>query len=124
MLTVPMSIYFNAYRDGAYDRGGEEILKYDGVTLNAGRGLNPTTGVFTCPVGGTYMFTITLATHKEKKALVSLRKNGQDMASIINQDGEKNKGNHMMGQSILLDLVRGLDDTVQTSAVLIFSHAR
>ena len=53
------------------------------------------------------MFTIHLATHKEKKALVSLRKNGQDMASIVNQDG-KNKGNHMMGQSVLLDLARGI----------------
>ena len=102
-----MSIYFNAYRDGAYDRGGEEILKFDGVTLNAGHALNPESGVFTCPVGGTYMFTIHLATHKEKKALVSLRKNGQDMASIVNQDG-KNKGNHMMGQSVLLDLARGI----------------
>ena len=98
-----MSIYFNAYRDGAYDRGGEEILKYDGVTLNAGKALNPATGVFTCPVRGTYLFTINLATHKEKKALISLRRNGQDMASIIAQDG-KNKGNHMMGQSVLLDL--------------------
>ena len=106
-LTDPMSIYFNAYRDGAYDRGGEEILKFDGVTLNAGHALNPASGVFTCPLGGTYMFTIHLATHKEKKALVSLRKNGQDMASIVNQDG-KNKGNHMMGQSVLLDLARGI----------------
>jgi len=105
-LTDPMSIYFNAYRNGAYDRGGEEILKYDGVTLNAGQALNPGSGVFTCPVGGTYLFTVHLATHKEKKALVSLRKNGQDMASIVNQDG-KNKGNHMMGQSVLLDLQSG-----------------
>jgi len=102
-LADHMSIYFNAYRDGAYDRGGEEILKYDGVTLNAGKALNPATGVFTCPVRGTYLFTINLATHKEKKALISLRRNGQDMASIIAQDG-KNKGNHMMGQSVLLDL--------------------
>ena len=26
-LTAPMSVYFNAYRDTAYNRGGEEILK-------------------------------------------------------------------------------------------------
>lgn len=61
-----MSIYFNACRDKEYDRGGEEILKYDRVTMNAGDGLNPETGVFTCPVGGTYMFIIHLATHKDK----------------------------------------------------------
>ena len=61
-----MSIYFNASRDKEYDRGGEEILKYDRVTMNAGDGLNPDSGVFTCPVGGTYMFIIHLATHKDK----------------------------------------------------------
>ena len=35
---------------GNFDlRGGEEIVKYDGVTLNAGRGLNPATGIFIAP---------------------------------------------------------------------------
>ena len=53
-------------RSGHYDRGGEEILKYDRVHPNAGDGLNPTTGIFTCPVGGTYMFIIHLSTHKDK----------------------------------------------------------
>ena len=46
--------------------------------------MNPDSGVFTCPVGGTYMFMVHLATHKDKKALLSLRKNGMDIASIIN----------------------------------------
>ena len=36
------------------------------MEINAGGGLNPGTGVFTCPVGGTYMFIIHLATHKDK----------------------------------------------------------
>ena len=61
-----MSVFFNGNRDGHYDRGGEEILKYDRVHPNAGEGLNPTTGIFTCPVGGTYMFIIHLSTHKDK----------------------------------------------------------
>ena len=79
-----MSVYFNASRDKEYDRGGEEILKYDRLLINAGirsvrliwtkhekktlpgEGLNPNTGVFTCPVGGTYMFLVHLATHKDK----------------------------------------------------------
>ena len=52
------------------------------------------------------MFTVHLATHKDKKALLSLRKNGMDIASIINQDG-KNKGNHMMGQCVLMELEQG-----------------
>ena len=122
-----MSVYFNASRDKEYDRGGEEILKYDRMLINAGNfcwlklsikwqhsgeGLNPDSGVFTCPVGGTYMFMVHLATHKDKKALLSLRKNGMDIASIINQDG-KNKGNHMMGQCVLMELDQG--DEVRSS---------
>jgi hypothetical protein len=38
----------NAAENSSF-RGGEEILKYDGVTLNAGRGLNPATGIFLAP---------------------------------------------------------------------------
>ena len=112
-------------------RGGEEILKYDRVLLNAGDGLNPDTGVFSCPAPGTYMFIIHIATHKDKviqgysvkivhasclqKALLSLRKNGLDIASIVNQDG-KNKGNHMMGQCVLMELEQG--DEVCANTVL------
>ena len=58
------------------------------------------------------MFMVHLATHKDKKALLSLRKNGMDIASIINQDG-KNKGNHMMGQCVLMELDQG--DEVRSS---------
>ena len=35
-LSDPMSVYFNASRDKEYDRGGEEILKYDRMLINAG----------------------------------------------------------------------------------------
>ncbi len=35
--------------------------------------------------GGTYLFTVHLATHKDKKALISIRKNGKDVANIIAQ---------------------------------------
>ena len=36
-LSDPMSVYFNASRDKEYDRGGEEILKYDRMLINAGK---------------------------------------------------------------------------------------
>ena len=35
-MSDPMSVYFNASRDKEYDRGGEEILKYDRMLINAG----------------------------------------------------------------------------------------
>jgi hypothetical protein len=40
-------------------------------------GLDADTGVFTAPVGGTYMFMFHIATHDNKKALLSIRRNGR-----------------------------------------------
>ena len=36
------------------------------------------------------MFTIHLASHRDKKALISLRQNGKDVASIIGQASYRN----------------------------------
>merc|ERR1712123_408622 len=71
-----LGVYFNAYRTKAYDGGGEENLTFQGTYCNVGGGLDADTGIFTCPTGGTYMFQFHIATHDNKKALLSIRKNG------------------------------------------------
>ena len=50
------------------DRGDNAVITYDLISDwgNEVFSLNPTTGIFTCPVGGTYMFIIHLSTHKDK----------------------------------------------------------
>merc|ERR1739844_844953 len=83
----PPGVYFNAYRTKAYDGGGEEN--------------------FTCPTGGTYMFQFHIATHDNKKALLSIRKNGEEIASIFDQNHKDNHKNSMAGQNIILDVKRG-----------------
>ena len=45
-------------RTKAYDGGGEENLTFQGTYCNNGGGLDIDTGIFTCPVGGTYMFQV------------------------------------------------------------------
>jgi hypothetical protein len=40
-------------------------------------GFDADTGVFTAPIGGTYMFMFHIATHDNKKALLSIRRNGK-----------------------------------------------
>merc|ERR1712008_630021 len=50
-----LGVYFNAYRTKAYDGGGEENLTFQ----------------------GTYMFQLHIATPDNKKALLSIRKNGE-----------------------------------------------
>merc|ERR1712153_124068 len=102
-----LGVYFNAYRTKAYDGGGEENLTFQGTYCNVGGGLDTDTGIFTCPCGGTYMFQFHIATHDNKKALLSIRKNGEEIASIFDQNHKDNHKNSMAGQNIIMDVKRG-----------------
>merc|ERR1712002_395769 len=97
-----LGVYFNAYRTKAYDGGGEENLTFQGTYCNVGGGLDTDTGIFTCPTGGTYMFQFHIATHDNKKALLSIRKNGEEIASIFDQNHKDNHKNSMAGQNIIM----------------------
>merc|ERR1712086_997150 len=102
-----LGVYFNAYRTKAYDGGGEENLTFQGTYCNVGGGLDTDTGIFTCPTGGTYMFQFHIATHDNKKALLSIRKNGEEIASIFDQNHKDNHKNSMADQNIIMDVKRG-----------------
>merc|ERR1712126_713616 len=102
-----LGVYFNAYRTKAYDGGGEENLTFQGTYCNVGGGLDIDTGIVTCPCGGTYMFQFHIATHDNKKALLSIRKNGEEIASIFDQNHKDNHKNSMAGQNIIMDVKRG-----------------
>merc|ERR1712127_66964 len=97
-----LGVNFNAYRTKAYDGGGEENLTFQGTYCNNGAGLDIDTGIFTCPVGGTYMFQFHIATHDNKKALLSIRKNGEEIASIFDQNHKDNHKNSMAGQNVIV----------------------
>merc|ERR1712088_179575 len=102
-----LGVSFNAYRTKAYDGGGEENLTFQGTYCNNGGGLDIDTGIFTCPTGGTYMFQFHIATHDNKKALLSIRKNGEEVASIFDQNHKDNHKTSMAGQNIIIDVKRG-----------------
>merc|ERR1711970_1089211 len=102
-----LGVSFNAYRTKAYDGGGEENLTFQGTYCNNGGGLDIDTGIFTCPCGGTYMFQFHIAAHDNKKALLSIRKNGEEVASIFDQNHKDNHKNSMAGQNIITDVKRG-----------------
>merc|ERR1711970_1387281 len=61
----------------------------------------------TCKTGGTYMFQFHIATYDNKKALLSIRKNGEEIASIFDQNHKDNHKNSMAGQNIIMDVKRG-----------------
>ena len=69
--------------------------------------MDPDTGVFTCPLGGSYLFVFHVATHDNKKALLSIRLNGEEVASIFDQNHKDNHKNSMAGNTILLNLKQG-----------------
>merc|ERR1712149_42981 len=103
----PLSVYFDAYRTKAYDGGGEENLTFNGTSANVGGGMDPDTGVFNAPVGGSYMFVFHIATHDNKKALLSIRLNGEEVASVFDQNHKDNHKNSMAGTTIVLNLKKG-----------------
>merc|ERR1711972_347169 len=107
LASKPMSVCFDAYRTKAYDGGGEENLTFQGTSVNTGGGMDPDTGIFTCPIGGSYLFTFHVATHDNKKALLSIRLNGEEVASIFDQNHKDNHKNSMAGNTILLNLKQG-----------------
>merc|ERR1711983_626382 len=103
----PLSVYFDAYRTKAYDGGGEENLTFQGCSVNVGGGMDPDTGLFTAPLGGSYMFVFHIATHDNKKALLSIRVNGEEVASVFDQNHKDNHKNSMAGTTIVLGLKAG-----------------
>merc|ERR1712241_687070 len=103
----PLSVYFDAYRTKAYVGGGEENLTFNGTSVNVGGGMDPDTGIFNAPVGGSYLFVFHIATHDNKKALLSIRLNGEEVASVFDQNHKDNHKNSMAGTTILLQLKKG-----------------
>merc|ERR1712002_857791 len=102
-----LGVFFDAYRTKAYDGGGEENLTFIGTYCNVGGGFDADTGIFTAPCGGTYLFMFHIATHDNKKALLSIRKNGEEIASIFDQNHKDNHKNSMAGQNIIINVNRG-----------------
>lgn len=117
LMSQPLSIYFDAFRTEDYDDGGEEYLTFTGTKTNLGAGMDAKSGVFTAPMAGAYMFTIHVCTHDMKKGLLSLRCNGNEVASFYDQNHDSNHKNSMVGQSVVVDLSQG--DKVQ---IYMFTH--
>ena len=68
-----------------------KISTYQGCTVNIGNAMNPKSGEFKVPEAGLYLFLITCCTFDMKKCLLSIRKNGKDVANIFDQDGMENR---------------------------------
>jgi len=107
LISKPLSVYFDAFRNEDYELGGEEYLTFSGTKSNLGSGMDAKSGVFIAPLAGSYMFTIHVCTHDMKKGLLSLRCNGNEMASFYDQNHDSNHKNSMASQSVVVELEDG-----------------
>jgi hypothetical protein len=105
------SNYFVAVREEPYATGGEEYLTFTQCTLNVGGNMDPKSGIFTATIAGCYLFSITVCTQDMKKVLMAIRKNGEEVATVYDQNHNDNHRNSMAGQTLLLELNPG--DRVQ-----------
>ena len=71
--------------------------------------MDPDTGIFTTPLGGTYLFVLHIATHDNKKALLSIRVNGEEIASVFDQVKFRRQINSRVNQ---LNLEKSVDGAV------------
>ena len=78
--------------------------------------MDPKSGIFTAPMAGSYLFIVHVCSADMHKALLSIRQNGNEVASFYDQNHESNHKNSMVGQSVLLDLKQG--DKIQVSTYL------
>jgi len=111
LMGQPLSVFFSAQRSEDYDEGGEDYLTFNDCYANLGGGMDPGSGVFTCPIAGSYLFIVHVCSADMHKALLSIRLNGNEVASFYDQNHESNHKNSMVGQSTLINLKIG--DKVQ-----------
>ncbi|XP_034394868.1 complement C1q-like protein 2 [Cyclopterus lumpus] len=82
-------------------------LKYKKVFSNTGNSYNPSTGVFTALVGGTYFFRFSMFNNLSppSNSVVSLKKNSELLASVWDTSGTDS--NDMGSNAVVIDLQVG-----------------
>lgn len=59
-----------------------DIIKFDKVFTNIGKGYNPSTGIFTAPVAGVYQFSSVVMSDKGQHLVASLFHNATRVSSV------------------------------------------
>ena len=84
-VTMPYQPAFSAYRTaGSIGVGNNQLFTFNVTVLNVGSHYNASTGRFTAPVSGHYMFTYHMLKRQGGVAATYLRKNGGNTISSAN----------------------------------------
>ncbi|CAB4030988.1 heavy metal-binding HIP-like [Paramuricea clavata] len=79
-------------------------IKFNDVALNIGSGYNPSTGLFTAPIGGIYQFTATYLQQSGYQSHVRLIKGS---ATIISDIHANHKNYDQLTKTVLVALAKG-----------------
>ena len=77
-------VAFSAHSGSNLNLASYTTIKFEYETLNVGRGYSASSGVFTCPVDGYYVFTWTLQTKENHNLDSRIVKNGRGSDRYIN----------------------------------------
>uniref|UniRef100_K1Q7S2 Caprin-2 n=1 Tax=Magallana gigas TaxID=29159 RepID=K1Q7S2_MAGGI len=105
--------------------GGHHPLVFDVIKTNSGNGLHPSTGVFTAPSSGLYVFTWTIRVDGNSYHSVELVVNGQEVGAVFDNTGS---GEYDMSSTTVVTHVNQGEDVflrtrVDSNQGLIFSSA-
>lgn len=87
--SFPSLVAFSAYLGHTIDNlVDDSTIKFDQVVTNVGNGYNPKTGVFTCPISGTYVFTWSVGMFHPGYIYTYLIKNGDSVSFANTSDDD------------------------------------
>ncbi|XP_052761363.1 collagen alpha-2(VIII) chain-like [Mya arenaria] len=87
-IATPL-VYFHARSPQTTTLSTGEVIVYKTVEINQGNGYSPTTGKFTAPVGGLYLFTMHTCTALNKYAYLQIMKEGTVLIASEHYDKER-----------------------------------
>ena len=78
-------------------------IKFNDVSLNVGNGYNPSTGMFTAPIGGLYQFSATYLQQTGYSSHVRMMKG----SSVVSDIHSNHKNYDQLSKTILVVLAKG-----------------
>ena len=97
-------VIFAAVRTSSGDMGSSGTITYDSLTTNIGNGMDASTGKFTAPTSGLYMFTFSGISASKNTAEVTIQvwKNDSRIFVIDDEEDKKSGANERNGLLFLM----------------------